>query len=256
MPFPDKKHKSKEEEHYNKFCEWMKPLFLQIPLIDAIKLPPYSKYMKDIVSNKRKIPNEEISTVLANYSFNGKVPKKLGDLGIPTIPCSIKNNYVKTALCDLGAGVSVMPFSLYKRLDLEKLTPTDISLQMADKSTTIPVGICEDVPVQVAHNCMILTDFVVLEMPEDDNMSIILGRPFLNTAGAVIDCNQGKVTFNVNDKEHTVYFPKKIEKTYALNSIINIETIQIGQIHVPMPMPQKENDIVMIGTIPIKIEVT
>src|SRR3954464_9511335 len=99
---------SKEEEHYNKFCECMKPLFLQIPLTDAIKLPPYSKYMKDIVSNKRKIPTEEIATMLANYSFNGKVPKKLGDPGIPTIPCSIKNNYFKTALCDLGAGVSVM----------------------------------------------------------------------------------------------------------------------------------------------------
>ena len=54
MPFPSKSHKTKEEEHYNKFCEWMKPLFLQIPLTDAIKLPPYSKYMKDIVSNKRK----------------------------------------------------------------------------------------------------------------------------------------------------------------------------------------------------------
>ncbi|KAK1607680.1 hypothetical protein QYE76_031353 [Lolium multiflorum] len=79
MPFPAKKLKSKEEEHYNKFCDWMKPLFLQIPLTDAIKLPPYSKYMKDIVSNKRKIPNEDISTMLANYSFSGKVPKKLGD---------------------------------------------------------------------------------------------------------------------------------------------------------------------------------
>ncbi len=54
---------------------------------------------------------------------------------------------------------------------------------MADKSTTIPVGICEDVLIQVAHNCMVLTVFVVLEMPEDDNMSIILVRPFLNTAG-------------------------------------------------------------------------
>src|SRR3954465_6444614 len=150
MPFPGKKHKSKEEEHYNKFCEWMKPLFLQITMTDAIKLPPYSKYMKDIVSNKRKIPNEEISTLLANYSLNGKVPKKLGDPVIPTIPCSIKNNYVRTVLCDLGAGVSLMPFSLYKRPQLEKLIPTDISLQMTDKSTTIPVGICEDVPVQVA----------------------------------------------------------------------------------------------------------
>jgi hypothetical protein len=68
----------------------MKPLFLQIPLTDAIKMPPYSKYMKDIVSNKRKIPSEEISTLLANHSFDGKVPEKLGDPGIPTIPCSIK----------------------------------------------------------------------------------------------------------------------------------------------------------------------
>jgi hypothetical protein len=57
MSFPGKKHKSKEEEHYNRFCEWMKPLFLQIPLTAAIKMPPYSKYMKDIVTNKRKIPN-------------------------------------------------------------------------------------------------------------------------------------------------------------------------------------------------------
>ena len=69
MPFPGKSIKSKEEEHYNKFCEWIKPLFLQIPLTDAIKLPPYSKYMKDIVTNKRKIPKEAISTMLANYSF-------------------------------------------------------------------------------------------------------------------------------------------------------------------------------------------
>ncbi|KAK1617173.1 hypothetical protein QYE76_022690 [Lolium multiflorum] len=221
MPFPAKKLKSKEEEHYNKFCDWMKPLFLQIPLTDAIKLPPYSKYMKDIVTNKRKVPNEEISTMLANYSFNGKIPKKLGDPGIPTIPCSIKNNYVRTALCDLGAGVSVMPFSLYKRLDLDKLIPTDISLQMADKSTAIPVGLCENVPVQVTQHCLILTDFVVLEMPEDDNMSIILGRPFLNTAGAVIDCNKGMVTFNVDDKEHTVYFPKRIDKVCGVNTIFN-----------------------------------
>ena len=92
---------------------------------------------------------------------------------------------MKTTLCDLGAGVSVTPFYLYKRLGLNKLTPTEISLQMADKSTAIPIGICEDVPDVVA-NVTILTDFVILEMPEDDNMSIILGRPFLNTAGLLL----------------------------------------------------------------------
>ncbi|KAK1611560.1 hypothetical protein QYE76_035233 [Lolium multiflorum] len=123
-----------------------------LPPIEDIceTIPPSSmiEYMKDIVTNKRKVPNEEISTMLANYSFNGKIPKKLGD--------------------------------------------------------------------PVTQHCLILTDFVVLEMPEDDNMSIILGRPFLNTAGAVIDCNKGMVTFNVDDKEHTVYFPKRIDKILSL----------------------------------------
>ena len=68
-------------------------------------------------------------------------------------------------------------FSLFRRLDLNKLTPTEISLQMDDKSTAIAIGICEDVPVVVA-NVTILTDFVILDMPEDDAMSIILDRPF------------------------------------------------------------------------------
>ena len=85
--------------------------------------------------------------MLANYTFKGGIPKKLGDPRVPTIPCSIKRNYVKTALCDLGAGVSVMPLSLYRNLN--KLTPTEISLQMVDKSIAIPVSICEDVPVVV-----------------------------------------------------------------------------------------------------------
>ena len=75
--------------------------------------------MKDIVTNKIKVPNEAISTMPSNYSFSGKIPEKVGDPGIPTNPCSIKNNYVRTNLCDLGAGVNVMTFSLYKRLCLD-----------------------------------------------------------------------------------------------------------------------------------------
>ena len=66
-----------------------------------------------------------------------------------------------------------------------KLTPIEISLQMADKSRAIPIGICEDVPVVVA-NVTILSDFVILEMPEDDNMSIILGRPFFILQGLLL----------------------------------------------------------------------
>ena len=224
-------------------------------LTDILKMSPYAKYMKDIVTNKRKIPEAEISTMLANYTFKGGIPKKLGDPGVPTIPCSIKGNYVKTALCDLGAGVSVMPFSLYRRLDLNKLTPTKISLQMADKSTALPIGICEDVPVVVA-NVTILTDFVILDIPEDDSMSIILGRPFLNTAGAVIDCNKGNVTFHVNGNEHMVHFLKKQPQVHSINSIGEIPTIAIGGFKFPLPTVKKKYEIIMVGDMPILVEVT
>jgi hypothetical protein len=69
-------------------------------------------------------------------------------------------------------------------------------------------------------------------------------------------CNQGKVTFNVNDKEHTVYFPKKIDRKYGLNSIKNIETIKVGEIYCSRKKPHEEYEIVMVGTMPIKVEVT
>ena len=126
-----------------------------------------------------------------------------------------------------------MPFSLYRILELNKLTPSEISLQMADKSTTIPIGICEDVTVVVA-NVTILMDFVILDIPEDNSMSIILGRPFLNTVGSVIDCNKGNVTFHVKGNEHTVHFPKKQHQVHSINSIGKISTITVGGLEFPL----------------------
>ena len=149
-----------------------------------------------------------------------------------------------------------MPFSLYKRLDLNKLTPTKISLQMADKSTVIPISICEDVPVVVA-NVTILTDFVILEMPEDDNMSIILGRPFLNTAGAVIDCNKSKVTFHIiNGNEQTMHFPKKQFQVIGINVIEKSLTITIGSFQIPLPTVKNKYEMLIVGEMHIPIEVT
>ena len=136
---------------------------------------PYAKYMKDIVTNKERYRKLKFPPCLL-ITFKGGIPKKLGDPGVPTIPCSIKETMLKLLYVILEP-VLVLCLSLYRRLELNKLTPTEISLQMADKSTAIPVGICEDVPVVVA-NVTILTDFVILDIPEDDSMSIILGRPF------------------------------------------------------------------------------
>ena len=162
---------------------------------------------------------------------------------------------LKLLLCDLGAGVSVMPFSLYKRLDLSTLTPTEISLQMADKSIALPIGICEDVPVVVA-NVTILTNFVILDMPEDDNMSIILGRPFLNIARVVIDCNKSKGTFHVNGKQHTVHFPKKQTLVNNINVIEPTPTVIIGSFAIPLPTVKKKYYNLIVGKMQIPIEVT
>ena len=126
---------------------------------------------------------------------------------------------------------------------------------MADKSTAIPIDICEDVPVVVA-SVTILTDFVILEMPKDDNMSIILGRPFLNTVGAVIDCNKSKVTFHINGNEHTVHVPKKQFQVNGINVIGKIPTITIGSFQLPIPTIKKKYEILVVGDMPVPIEVT
>ena len=145
-----------------------------------------------------------------------------------------------------------MPLSLYRRLDLNKLTPTEISLQMDDKSTAIPVGICEDVPIVVA-NVTILMNFVILDIPEDDSMSIILGRPFLNI---IIDCNKGNVTFHVNGNEHMVHIPRKQPQVHSINSIGKIPSIIFGGFEFPLPTIKKKYDILIVGDFHIPVEVT
>ena len=110
-------------------------------------------------------------------------------------------------------------------------------------------------PVVVA-NVTILMDFVILDIPEDDSMSIILGRPFLNTSGAVIYCNKGNVTFHVNGNEHMVHFLKKQPQVRNINSIGKISTITIGGFEFPLPTVKKKYDIFIVGDMHIPIEVT
>ena len=112
MPFPPKPSKKKDNEDFEHFPEMIRPIFLRMRLIDVLKTNPYAKYMKDIITNKRKIPEAEISTMLANYTFKGGIPKKLGDPGVPTIPCSIKKIMLKLLYVILEP-VLVLCLSLY-----------------------------------------------------------------------------------------------------------------------------------------------
>ena len=129
-----------------------------------------------------------------------KLPEKLRDLGIFSIPCAIGEHTFKKALCDVGASINLMPLSIVKNLNLGELTPTTFSLQMVGRSMTYAHGIIEDVLVKF-DKFISLIDFVVLEMEEDMEVSIILGRLFLITGQALIDVKNGELTLGVGDEE-------------------------------------------------------
>ena len=112
MPFPPKPSKKKDDEDFERFAEMIRPIFLRMCLADMLKMNPYAKYMKDIVTNKRMIPEAEISTMLNNYTFKGGIPKKLGDLGVPIISCSTKKTMLKL-LYVISEPVLVLCLSLY-----------------------------------------------------------------------------------------------------------------------------------------------
>lgn len=138
---------------------------------------------------------EECSSI-----FHTKSPPKLKDPGIFSIACSIGDVDIKQALCDLGAGVSLMPLSICKKLNVGELKPTTILIQLADRTIRHPLGILEDVLIKVGK-FFIPCDFVVMDMEEDSHTPIILGRPFLATAGAKIDVKGGIISLQLEDEE-------------------------------------------------------
>ena len=165
-------------------------------------MPLYAKFLKEMLSRKRKL--EDVETITLNAECSAVIQKsilqKLKDPGSFSLPCTIGKMENIKALCDLGASVSLMPYSICKRLGLGELKKTRISLQLADHTIKHPLGVIEDVLVKV-DKFFIPCDFVVLDMDEDVEMPIILGRPFLATAGTTIDVKARKLTLNVGDEK-------------------------------------------------------
>ncbi|PNX82945.1 hypothetical protein L195_g038982, partial [Trifolium pratense] len=186
-------------------------------------MPTYSKFLKEILSNKRKLDEDSTVALTEEYSaiFQNKMPPKLKDPRSFSIPCVIGNYVIDKALCDLGASVSLMPLSISKKLNLSDLKPTRMSLQLADRSVKYPVGILENIPVRISQ-LYILTDFVVMDTTEDSCIPILLGRPFLATACAIIDIKRGKLTLEVGKEKIKFILSKfmQIEDTcYAIDII-------------------------------------
>jgi hypothetical protein len=182
--------------------------------------------MKDILSNKRKLEEhetvmltEECSAILQN-----KLPPKIKDPGSFTIPCTIGDLNFSKALCDLGASINLMPLSIFRKLGLGEAKATTVSLQLADRSIKYPRGVIEDVLVKV-DKFIFPADFIILDMEEDHDIPIILGRPFLATGRALIDVQEGKLILRVQDEQVTFNILKAIKYPSEFDSCLRVDVV-------------------------------
>ena len=120
-------------------------------MLDAIQVPTYAKYLRDILNNKRPLPFTEVIKLMEECSaaILNTAPVKKKEPGCPTINCSIGSQNFENALCDLGASVSVMPKKVFVKLNYSTLTPTSMCLQLADQSVRYRTGIAENIPVKI-----------------------------------------------------------------------------------------------------------
>ncbi|GKF48616.1 reverse transcriptase domain-containing protein [Tanacetum coccineum] len=188
IPYPQRLRKEKMEAQYEKFLDMIRAVRINVPLVDVLAgMPNYGKFLKELISNKHKI--EQISAAFlsdeSSAMIQNKFPAKLGDPGSFLIPCNFNKTFSNNALADLGASINLMPYSLYAKLSLETLKPTKMSVRLADRSFKYPIGIAKNMLVEVGKFTF-PADFVILEMEEDNKVSLILGRPFFHTVDAVI----------------------------------------------------------------------
>ncbi|XP_021971612.1 uncharacterized protein LOC110866771 [Helianthus annuus] len=202
LPFPGRFKQQQYAREYEKFLEMFTQLKVNLPFIEALRsMPKYAKFLKDFLKRKDRLGecsntplNGDCSAVILN-----KLPKKLTDPGIFTIPCLFGGDVKNHALADLGASINLMPYSFYKKLGLGDLKPTRMTLSLADKTVKYSRGIVENLLVKV-DQFVFPADFVVLDMEADENVSLILERLFLNTAKALIDVFLGTITLRASDE--------------------------------------------------------
>ncbi|GJX74479.1 reverse transcriptase domain-containing protein [Tanacetum coccineum] len=192
IPYPSRmnqeKQKEKDDVQIHKFWQMFKQLHINITLADAlILIPKYQKMLKSLLSNKEKLIELANTPVSENCSavILKKLPEKLGDPGKFLIPCGFSELKCK-ALADLGASINLMPLSVWKELGLPELISTQMTLKLANRDICTPKGIARDVFVLVGKFTF-PADFVIVDYESDPRVPLILGRPFLRTARALID---------------------------------------------------------------------
>ncbi|XP_021859226.1 uncharacterized protein [Spinacia oleracea] len=226
-PYPQRFAGKKLDDQFHKFWETISKLYVSLSFTEALKqMPHYSRFMRDILSVKRGCEPKETVQLTESCSdlIQHPFPPKLNDPGSFSIPCSIQKLKFENALCDLGASVSILPYTIYERLNLGDLSPTSMSLQLSDRSFMFPLGRIEDVPL-VVGKLTFLVDFVVLDIDEDAHTPIILGRPFLATVGALIDVQGGLITLKAGGAKASFKLAIDDQCCSKMKSCMKIDTL-------------------------------
>ncbi|GJR20289.1 reverse transcriptase domain-containing protein [Tanacetum coccineum] len=201
----------------------------KLPYPERMKVREHDKPSAQHSRNNEKLEEIAITTVNAECSaiIMNKVPDKLEDLGKFLIPCALQDLDRTNALADFGASINLLPHSIYKQLEFGALTPTRMTLELANRSITHPMGIAEDVVVRV-DGFTFHADFFVVNFEPDPRVPIILGRPFLRTAKALIDFYEETLTLRVG-KDELVYYANKSKKNKEKHSVHVISVIDFSK---------------------------
>nr|GFA83522.1 reverse transcriptase domain-containing protein [Tanacetum cinerariifolium]GFA83536.1 reverse transcriptase domain-containing protein [Tanacetum cinerariifolium] len=225
IPYPsrfyDQKLHDKANDQKEKNFQIFHDLNFNISFTNAlILMPKFSLTIKTLLTNKYKLSelartpfNEHCLAVLLK-----KLPEKLGDPGKFLIPCDFSRMDECLALADLGASINLKPLSMWNKLSLPELSPTCMTLELADRSISHPVGVTKDVFVKVG-TFHFPADFVVIYFDADPQVSLILGRSFLKTERALIDVFERELTLRVGKKAITFNLDQTSRYTTNYNDI-------------------------------------
>ncbi|XP_070056665.1 uncharacterized protein [Nicotiana tomentosiformis] len=205
-------YREKLDKQFERFLDMLRHVNVNLPFTEVLsQMPAYAKFLKEILTKKRKIEETSVVKLIEHCStiLQNKLPQKCGDPGSFTIPYSLGTLNFDKSLCDSGASINLMPLSIYKKLEKEigEIRSVPISLQLADQTTITPEGIVEDVLVQV-DKFIFPVDFIVVNMEENKEVSLILGKPFLATGRDILDIHDRKLMLRVG--EDTVTFEMNV----------------------------------------------
>ncbi|KAK9901739.1 hypothetical protein M0R45_002011 [Rubus argutus] len=231
----DKKKKNKKKGRMTEVFDIFMKADVNSPLLDLIsKSPAYAEFVRKLCVHKKKLPTngkillkEEASAIIQS-----RVSPDIYDSTSFVIGCTIGEKFFDGALMDMGTSINIMPLATFRKLAIGTLQPTSISVQLADKTFRMPVGIVEDVLVRI-NKFIIPADFVILDLDEDpkteSGLPIILGRPFMAMAGAKVNVQKGTVKLKVLGEKVKLQVLQPVFPHNVIKEVFSVDLVKGNQ---------------------------